>query len=343
MPSMPLVHRWRSLCALPALCAALLLGGCQTIPDVSGWNQATQALAGSVVGGFEAAAAVHQDIGQRLDSQSGFKEQAKGYQDAAAALTRGGEAYGLLFAAMADYSASLAAVSKASANSSATVDAVAGSVNQLLGAVGVAGLAGAGFELGKLVASEAIKIKAARDFAEAVDRADPTVARVADLLVSDLDDLAKTLSGTKREPIMAAYNLAERDRLDYRRALVARLAVLQADVGSQVQPAALPGAPRPTAALAEKGPAEELQRVERLLQAADSWYLPLQAAIDRAQKSRAGTAALVAQARKAALAWKASHASLATAAREKRLPDTAHLLSVVTRLRELVADLKKEN
>ena len=343
MPPLPLVHRWRGLCATPALLAGLLLGGCQTIPDVSGWNQATQALSGSVVGGFEAAAALHQDIGQRIDSQPGFKPQAQGYLDASAALARGGEAYGLLFAAMADYSASLAAVSKASANSSATVDAVAGSVNQLLGVVGVAGLAGTGFELGKLVASEAIKIKAARDFAEAVERADPIVARVADLLASDLDDLGKTLAGTKREPIIAAYNLAERDRLDYRRALVARLAALQAEVGSQVQPAGLPGAPRSTAPLPDKGAAEEMLRVERLLQAADSWYLPLQAAIDRAQKSRAGTAALVAQARKAALAWKASHASLAAAAREKRPPDTAHLLSVVTRLRELVADLKKEN
>ena len=340
---MPFVHRWRGWCATLALLAGLLLGGCQTIPDVSGWNQATQSLSTSVVGGFEAAAALNQDIGQRLDSQSTFKPQAQGYLEASVALAKGGEAYGLLFAAMADYSASLAAVSKASAGSSATVDAVAGSVNQLLGVVGVAGLAGTGFELGKLVASEAIKIKAARDFAEAVERADPIVARVADLLASDLDDLGKTVGGTKREPIIAAYNLAERDRLDYRRALVARLAALQAEVGSQVQPAGLPGAARTTAPLPDKGAAEELQRVERLLQATDSWYLPLQAAIDRALKARAGTAALVAQARKATLAWKASHASLAAAVREKRPPDTAHLLSVVTRLRELVADLKKEN
>lgn len=340
---MSFVHRWRRLCALPALCAALLLGGCQTIPDTGAWNQATQALSTSVVGGFEAAAGVYQDIGQRLEGRTEYKAQAKGYLDAAAELSRRGEAYGLLFDGMADYSASLAAVSKASANSSATVDAVAGSVNQLLGAVGVAGLAGAGFELGKLAASEVIKIKAARDFAEAVERADPIVARVADLLASDLDDLGKTLAGIQREPIITAYRLSETDRLDYRRALEARLAVLQAEVGSQVHPASRPGVPRTTAALPEKGAAEEMVRVERLLQAADSWYLPLQAAIARAQASRVGTAALVTQARKAALAWKASHASLAAAAREKRPPDTAHLLSVVTRLRELVADLKKEN
>lgn len=326
----------------PACLAALLLAACQTIPDVTSWTQATQALSGSVVGGFEAAAGLHADIGQRLDTLPAFKPEAQRYQAAAAALARRGDDHGRLFAAMADYSASLAAVSKASANSSATVDAVAGSVNQLLGAVGAAGLAGAGFELGKALAGEAIKIKAARDFADAVARADPVVARVADLLAADLADLATTLGGAKRESIRIAHELPERDRLDYRRALAARQAVLQAEVRAQVQPDGLPGAPRPTAALPEKGPVDELARVDRLLQAADSWYLPLQARIGQAQAARTDAEAMVGQARKAVLAWKDSHASLAAAVREKRLPDTAHLVAVVTRLRELVATLKKE-
>jgi hypothetical protein len=340
---MPTIHRWRRCLLTPALATALALSACQTMPDVSGWSRAAQALSGAVVGGFEVAAALHQDIGQRLDALPNFRPEAQRYLLAAAALARRGDDHGRLFGAMADYSTSLAAVSRASAGSAQTVDAVAGSLNQLLGAVGAAGLAGAGFELGKALAGEAIKIQAARDFAEAVERADPVVARVADLLADDLADLARTLGEAKVEAIRIAYERPEVDRLDYRRGLAARLAALQAEVLAQVQPDALPNAPRRTGPLPDKGAADELARVERLLLASNDWYKPLQAAIAKAQKTRADSAVMVAQAGKAVLAWKASHASLAAAVRDKRLPDTAHLVATVTRLRELVAAVKKEN
>lgn len=43
---------------------------------------------------------------------------------------------------------------------------------------------GAGFELGKTLANEVIKVKAARDFGDAVQKADPAIGQISDLAKS---------------------------------------------------------------------------------------------------------------------------------------------------------------
>jgi hypothetical protein len=41
-------------------------------------------------------------------------------------------------------------------------------------------------------------------------------------------------------------------------------------------------------------------------------------------------------------AWRASHASLATAVRERRLPETGRLVAIAIRIRDVVDEMKKE-
>lgn len=327
--------RWWTLlcCGL-----ALALGACQSIPDVSAWNRATQDLSGAVTGGFQAAAGVHADIGHRLQGLPGFEDPAQRYARAAAALDQRSADYEILFGAIADYAGALAALSQASDSSAKTVDAVAGAANQLIGALGATALAGAGFELGKALASEVIQIKAARDFGSAVERADPVVGRITDLLVADLADLGKTMGETKPAAVQEAIELPHAKRLEFRNALERRRAVLQASVRTVLLPAG-DGAGR---SLADAVDASELRQVEQLLRDTDAWYLPLQAELQQAQRQRASTLALAQQAGRAVLAWRSSHASLAAAVRERRLPETGRLVALAQRIRALGDSLKKE-
>lgn len=316
----------------------LVLAACQSIPDVSAWNQATRDVTAAASGGFQAATDLHADIGQRLGADPALADAARRYNAVAASLAARTADYEILFGAIADYAGALAAISQASDRSDKTVAAVAGSVNQLLGAVGGTALAGAGVELVGAVASEVIKIQAARDFAEAVERADPVVARIADLLTADLADLGRTVGDSKAVALRVAIELPLLDRLAYRRALERRRADLQALVRGVVAPASA----QPTASVLDSRDLPELARVDQLLRDTDGWYLPLQSEIDQALKTRDTTLALTVQAGRAVAAWKSSHASLAAAVRERRLPESGRLAALAVRLRELAADLRKE-
>lgn len=188
-------------------CAALFSAGCQSIPDLSAWDQATREVSGAVTEGFHASAGINAGMARRLEriaeDQPDLGPHAKGYRSAATALEARAVEYEKLFAALTDYSASLAAIARANANSSKTVDGVASSLNGLLQVVGSMPLAGASLELGKLLASEAIQVKAASDFADAVGKADPAIGRIAELVVRDLGDLRKTVA-LKDEPLREA-------------------------------------------------------------------------------------------------------------------------------------------
>ena len=315
------------------LCLGLGLGACQTIPDVSAWNQATRDVSGAVTDGFQAAAGVNADIGRRLQGLQGFEDPAQRYANAAAALDQRAGDYETLFGAIADYAGALAALSQASENSAKTVDAVAGAANQLVGALGGTALVGAGFELGKALAGEVIKIKAARDFAEAVERADPVVARIAVLLVADLADLGKTVGETKPAAVQEAIELPHAKRLEFRAALERRRVVLQASVRAVLGPGR---------SLADAVDASELRQVEQLMRETDAWYGPLQAELQLALRQRAATLALTQQAGRAVQAWRSSHASLAAAVRERRVPESGRLAALALRIRTLSDGLKKE-
>ncbi|MES2715131.1 MAG: hypothetical protein V4795_05170 [Pseudomonadota bacterium] len=319
---------------LPALAAALLLSACQTIPDVSGWTQATRDVTGAVTGGFQAAAGVNSDIGRRLQGLPDFAEPAQRYARAAAALEQRADDYEALFGAIADYAGALAALSQASANSAKTVDAVSGALNQLVGAVGGTALAGAGFELGKALASEVIQVKAARDFAEAVERADPVVGRIAALLVADLADLGRTVGDAKPAAVQEAIELPHAKRLEFRAALERRRSSLQAAVRTALA--------QPARSLVDVADASELRQVEQLLRETDSWYQPMQAELQQALKQRETTQALTVQASRAVQAWRASHASVAAAVRERRPPESGRLAALALRIRALSDELKKE-
>ena len=182
-------NRRRTVHLNVATIVCLLLLGAGTT-DISNWNQSTKDVSSAVTAGFGTAADVNGDIAKRLDkvleSKPEFGDPAKRYSSVAKAISTRANDYEQLFGAVSDYSSSLAAISRASDNSQQTVDAVAGSLNQLVGAVGGTALAGSGFELSKTVGNEIIKVKAAHDFGEAVQKSGPRYR-------TDLPAIAKRL------------------------------------------------------------------------------------------------------------------------------------------------------
>ncbi|MEJ8849553.1 hypothetical protein [Variovorax rhizosphaerae] len=310
----------------------MLLAACQSIPNLSSWDRSTRDLGTAVAQGFDAAASVNADIGNRLKNVDDKDLAAYGerYSSAARDLTKSSQTYEQVFGAMADYSASLAAIAAASANSSNTVDAVSGTLNQLVSVVGATPLAGAGFELVKLFASEAIKVKAASDFSSAVRAADPVVEAVCTLLKNDLASLRKTLE-FKDETIIATYSLPYDDRLEYRTALMKRRAALQKTIRNAATNESLSSVPETS----------EIQKVDLLLRDIDSWYVPFRQEVDQKLAARAKSEELIVQTIRAVDAWRASHASLAAAAQAKRLPEAAYLATLAIRIRELGTDIRK--
>jgi hypothetical protein len=323
---------------------AALLAGCQAIPDVSAWNQATRDVTGAVTTGFQSAADVNGDIARRLIARPEFADPARRYESVAQTIGSRAADYEKLFGAISDYSGSLAAIARASDNSQKTVDAVAGSVNQLVEAIGGTLFVGASFDLGKLLVSEAIKIKAAHDFGDAVQKADPVIAQVSDLLIRDLADLQRTVGPSKDEAIRAAIEEPNKKRLEYRAALERRRSDLQTIIKNAITPnAAAPGLAISTTSLLDVNDAPELVKVEQYIREADAWYQPIQTELKHALQVRAKSEELAIQAGHAVQAWKASHASLAAAVKERRVPQSGQLAALALRIQKLANDIKKEN
>lgn len=326
----------------------MLLAGCQTIPDISPWNQATNDVTSAVTQGFQTSAGINADIARRLDkvleSNPEFSVPANRYSSVSQALSARVDNYEKLFGAISDYSASLAALAHTADNSSKTVEAVAGSLNTLVGVVSGTPLAGAGFELGKLLAGELIKIKAASDFADAVQKADVVIGQISDLLIKDLVDLQRTVGITKDEAIRAAIEDPLSKQLEYRAALEHRRSDLQTKIKIAIAPKPeKPDLPKPpTKSLLDVADALELAKVEQYLRDSDSWYEPYKGELERALATRAKSEELVVQTRRAVEAWRASHASLATAVQERRLPESGRLAALAVRIRSLMEDIKKE-
>jgi hypothetical protein len=316
---------------------ATLVTACQSIPDISEWKKATSDVSSAVAEGFQGSVSANAGIARRLEGDTAYADAAKRYSSVGSAVSARADQYEKLFGALVDYSSSLAAIAKAADNSTQAVASVAGSLNSLISTFGAAPLAGATFELGKLLAGELIKVKAAADFADAVQKADPAIDRVAQLLSDDLADLQKIVGATKEEAIRQSFELGNSRQLDYRRALVRR----RSDLFASIRNAVAPAGDRPTNSLATATDASELGRLDQLLKDADTWYVPWKAELDKALAARAKTEELVVQTQRAVKAWRDSHASLATAARERRAPDSGRLAALAIRIRDLVEDIKK--
>lgn len=311
------------------------------------WEQSTKDFTSAVIEGVRTVAGVNADIARQLDivseSKPVFSDTAKRYASVVQAMRGRANVYEQLFGAITDYSASLAAIARAGENSQQAVDAVAGSLNQFVATVGGTSLAGDRFDLGKTLANEVSKINAARDFGEAVRKADPVIGQISDLLIGDLADLQRTVGVTKDEVIRAAFQEPAQKQLYYRAALERRREELQAAIGRTVAPKrTTPEEPvPPTTSLLNVNEAAELAKVEGSLRDTDTWYRPIQDALDRALAVRAKSEELVIQTSRAVAAWRASHASLAAAAEERRLPESGRLAAVTVHIRDLVADIKR--
>ena len=167
-------------------------------------------------------------------------------------------------------------------------------MNQLVGAVGGTNLTGAGFELGKSLTNEVIKVKAAHDFGEAVQKADPVIGQISTLLIDDLADLQRTVTESKDETIRVAIEDPRKTELEYRAALVRRRTHLQLAVAGAVAPGPPPAQ---TTSLLKADDAPELAKIDQYLRDTDTWFIPMNDELNRALMVRAKSEELTVQAR----------------------------------------------
>lgn len=340
------VLKVRTRTVVLTILAGVSVAACQSIPDVTPWTKATTDLSDAVTQGFHAAAAVNGQLATRIDpAQSGneeFKTSAASYKAIATTLSDRADDYEKLFGAIADYAGSLDAIAKAADSSHETVDAIAGSVDNLVSAVGGTSLSGPANELVKGLSSELIKIKAAHDFGEAVSQADPVISKVADLLTDDLKDLASTVADAKDAVIRTALNEPLKKQLAYYDALIDR----RNDVYVKVADGVIqrrPNAPATSRSLLDVKEADELPKLDQSLIDAERWHAPYRAELGRALVARTLAEQLIDATLRAVEAWKSAHGSLASAVKERRIPESRRLAAIAVRIHDLVIDIRNQS
>jgi len=322
--------------ALQAIALGSMFAACQSIPDVSPWSDSTRQIADAVVGGFRTSARVNGEIARRaapeFSKNQAFGEASRRYERVAIELLRRADDYEIVFGAIVDYSTSLRAISGAANDSATTADGVANALNALVGSLGATALAGPAFDLLKELGGEVLKIKAARDFQSAVETADPSIGRLADIVKADLDELTKTIGQTKDEALRIAFYEPREHEIEFYRRLEQRRKTIQDAVRQAMNSDG-------SVSVINIADAPELARLDQYLAAADVWYRPLTAELNTAVEARAATEALAIQTRKAIGVWRESHAYLSKAISEHRAPSAARLSSIAAKLREVIADI----
>ncbi len=334
-------------CYMLAISLSIFLLGCQSIPDISSWTQATKSVTSSATTAFQSAKDVNDGIATRLSSTTKpeLRSIADRYEVAAKYIGERGAMYEQLFSAISDYSESLELIAKASDNSQKSVDAVAGAVGQFVQTAGIA-FAPISAPIGdaiKVLANEVIKIKAAQDFGSAVQKADPIIGQISGYLVQDLESLKKTVGSTKEISILEAYESRYAKELEFRRALERRRVDLQSAIRSGVTVISVGGSTTSAPISTVQSASDELLVVEQHLQATDTWYKSLQNEISIALLKVKKTNDLIDESIKLVKVWKDSHESLAIGIKARRAPDSARLAALAVKIQKIVNDIEKEN
>ncbi len=182
------------------------------------------------------------------------------------------------------------------------------------------------------------QVQAARDLAQAVERAEPAVEAMAAVLEQDLDDLLICYQTAYRKCVKDTYLRADSSASSEWLRLATYLTKLQARVEEL------------RAALKENAftnPAgrdliRELQDAEQLLAAAQASSLPIREEYRALEHERERVETVFQQARNATAAWVRTHRDLAASIRANRRPDWREFLTVARELHVSAAALRAD-
>jgi hypothetical protein len=308
----------------------LFLSACTALPDVQPFADATAQLHDGLERAGEITVA-RVAGGEEVRAPEDDEEPTTAWQLQQVWETR-------LFAAEAlvAYSDSLAEIVAAGKDASNGAERLGSTINEIAEQIpGVGTLSPGLVGLGQRLVTTAIEVKASRDLADAVEKADPAVAGIAEILVEDLDDLLALYKKGYRDVVRERYAAVDSEYKklrDHRDNVQKEVETLRAafDV-----PAEDGGDPEEASA--------QLQSAEELLAQTNAAFLPLWERRQALEKEREDLEALVELTRKAAGAWRQTHLDLSTAIDEGRRPNWRELLREAQELYELVEVIIEEN
>jgi hypothetical protein len=301
------------------LAGALLLSGCRSLPDASPFADATVGLRNAVtMGGNAVVAELKRSPVEGMDAQADSLEQAWAERTKA-------------MSALVEYAHSLQAITSSGNNGAESVQKLATAAGTLAQALGAANFAAGtvgqlAIDTLKFLGDQIIRARAAKTLEAALAEMQPAIDRIAELFAADLADLSAVIEVTID---------SQRDRLAdenqgplfYRKQLLATQADLMKIIATDLKNGKSP---------TELARADELRRVDELLQAQAPWYAAYAARQESIAARGRMSAELMGTIRIAFAEWAAAHAQLLVAIRTKRLPNATELIETSQRIHDLV-------
>jgi hypothetical protein len=185
----------------------------------------------------------------------------------------------------------------------------------------------------------AIKVKASHDLAKAVERAQPAVEGIAELLTKDLDDLLICYQTAHRDLLKDTFLRGKSEKskkylqlATYRKSLKERVEQLREELkGNEFTNPA------------DRDLTSELEQAEELLTKANLAFLPYQEEYLELLRERERVEQLFDQAKKTTAAWLNTHRDLSESITSNRRPSWRELLSITQELHVLVDAVREDN
>lgn len=228
--------------------------------------------------------------------------------------------------ALVDYADSLSEIAAAGGTGGENAEALATSLNGLLGALSAPTVPANYVAVVKGLYGIVAQVRASQSFGQAVERADPAIQAIAELMSKDFADLDKILR-VLPEKVTKDLKKPHADGLEYRRVLLQRRDALYRKLASDWE-----------------GRGEEVDQLDELnaqLEATRAWYDPLAEEIDKTRARIEAERAILRSAERGFRQWAAVHAGLVRAIREHRKPSVRTLVGVALEIRALIEQLRK--
>lgn len=307
------------ICGAASLAAALLLAGCQSLPDTQPFTDATVSLRSAVAAGGTAVVAE-----LKRSPVAGMDTQAE-------ALDRAWQIRTKTMTALVDYAHSLQAIVNAGNKGETSAQKLADAANTLLQTLGPANLAAtAGGTLAldtfKFAFGQIARARAAKSLEVALAEMQPAIDRIAELFAADLADLdllVQVAIDSQRDRLADE----NQSQIGYRRQILATQKDLQNITAGELAARKAPN---------QLSKTEDLKRLDELLAAQATWYADYTAR-QSATAARGRAASEMAGVTRLAFAdWAAAHAQLLAAIRARRTLSVAELAEATKRIHALV-------
>ncbi len=289
-----------------------LSSGCATLPNVSPFADATVQLRSAVITGGTA-------VETELRENSDLSKQADDFSKEWAARVRAMDA-------LVKYSESLVAIVEAGKGGEQSARAVADSVKNLAGSLGIvipaAGAVTVGTDAAVFIYGQIANIRASKSLEEALVQAQPAIDHLVTHLSKDLkniDDILRAANQLNRMAIQTNF----KDEYSYLNALERERKELYAKG---------PGVPANEARLLE---------IDRLIASTKSWREAPEKALEDVETRLKAGRQLIGTTKQALTEWAGIHQSLIIAVRDRTTVNVEALAYATTQIRDLVRRIRE--